>query len=504
MSNSTKKIGINTIFLTIRKIITLLIAFYSTRLLLSRLGEADFGLYGLIGSIVILFSAIRGFFSTSIQRFINAAKGQENTSEINEIFSYGLKIHVWIALIFIIVVEVGGILLLPTLNLPPDSTNAAFWVLQFTVLATVVTILTIPYDAIIIAHENFMAYSIIAVIESLLKLLIVAVLCYIDNKRIVVYSALYFGVTIFVRLINNIYCHRKFGEEVRYHNKRNPKLLHQMMTFAGWQFFGNLGYSLTNSGLNIIINYFGGVIVNAARTIAYQLMGTVSQFVSDMNLSFQTQTIISYTNGDMEKFRNLIFLNTKAAFIMGICIAVPLFFCTPGFLSIWLGNIPPYTVSFTRWILIYMIIRSLHGPIDLMFKASARLKTYQLTELIVMTMNLPISWIVLKFGCPFCSVFAVMASLELINLMAIINLASRQLEFPIIKYLKLIVSRIIIILAILCLVYLLAGSIITKEHNLWLLSIIALSLIIITGLLSFFILLNSSERTALIHKLMPC
>lgn len=497
---NTKNIGINTAYLAIRKVITLAIAFYSTRLLLSRLGEDDFGLYGLVGSIVVMFSALRGLFSTSIQRFINAAKGGENISEINEIFSIGLKIHVWIALAFFVVVEVAGIFLLPTLNLPQNSYNDGFWVLQFTIFATSVTILTVPYDAIIVANENFKAFSVIAVIESVLKLSIIWGLCFVNTDRVIIYAVMVFGVTIIVRLMNSIYCHYAFGDVVKYNKVRNPILMRKMTTFAGWQFCGNTGYALANSGINLIINIFGGVVVNAARTIAYQLMNAVSQFVGDMNLSFQPQTIISYTSGDISRFRKLVFLNTKAAFIMGLCLCIPLFFCTSGILKIWLGNIPPYTVQFTRWILIYIIIRSLHGPIDMMFKANAQLKAYQLTELLIMSLNLPLSWIVLKLGYPYWSVFTVMCGLEIINLIVVINLAAKQIDFSAIEYFKEIGQRMIIICVIFIILYIILAPITNKVVSLIPLSALMICITIITGVVSFYILLSLGERKSIIQK----
>lgn len=498
---NTSKIGINTIFLTIRKIITLTIAFFSTRLLLSRLGEDDFGLYGLIGSLVVLFSALRSLFSTSIQRFINAAKGTEDSSRINEIFSLGIKIHIWIVLAFIVLVEIVGILMLPHLKIPSHSSNVAFWVLQFTILATATTILTIPYDAIIIAHERFKAFSIISVTESTLKLMIILCLCFFDKGRLVIYAALYFGVTIIVRLINSLYCHKKFKQETKYKDVKDPCLLKQMTSFAGWQFLGNTGYALTNSGVNIIMNLFGGVIINAARAIAYQLFNAMYQFIGDINLSFQPQTVMCYTRGDFARFWQLFFINTKVAFISAILLVAPLYLCTPDILKIWLKDIPPHTIVFTRWIFIYMVIRSLHGPLDLIFKAKAHLKKYQITELVIMILNLPLSWIALKFGADYWVVFCVMCILEIINLVAIIIIAKNEVKFPVITYLRKIILKVILILSILSILCTTISPYLNNNHNIIQLTGIVLFTILICVIMCSFVLLSSSERHTLINKL---
>ncbi len=449
----TKKIGLNTIILFIRKVVMLLLAFYASRLLLHQLGIDDFGLYGIVGSLVALFSAFRGVFSTSVQRFINVAKGDEGSAGVSEIFSIGIRLHFWISAAFILIVEVGGIILLPTLNVPPHSYSAAFWVLQFTILTAVTTIMTVPFDALIIANERFGAYSVLSVVESVLKLLIVFLLSLSDGRRVIIYSALLFVISLVMRVVFSIYCRRRFGSEARYRKVRNPRLLKEMTSFAGWQFCGNMGYALTNSGTDLVMNLFGGVIVNAARSIANQVMGGISQIVNEINVGFQPRSMILYSCGDSPAFWKLFYMNTKMAFALSLIIAFPIISTAPVLLNIWLGEVPPYSVDFVRWIMIYLVIRSFHGPIDILFKATGHIKHYQLTELCIMLFNLPFSWVALSLGAPYWSVFAIMAELELINLGAIICIASRQYGLDANRYLSRIAVRVGLICLILLPVY---------------------------------------------------
>lgn len=492
--SATKRIGINTIYLFLRKLVTLFLAFYTSRLLLEKLGVDDFGLYGLVGSVVAMFGALRGLFSSSIQRFINLAKGKNDFEKANRIFSIGLKIHAWIAIGFTVIVEIGGLIMLPSLNIPDGSYNEAMWILQFSILTSVVSILTVPYDALIIANEKFNTYALLSIVESILKLLIVVALALCQTHKVVYYAGLLFGVSLLTRLINSIYCHKRFGKEAKFHNIKDPSLIKEMTSFASWQFCGNLGFTLTNSGVNIVINLFGGVVVNAARTIAYQIKNAGSQFIGDINVSFRPRSIMQFSVGDMKGFWHLFYLNSKANYSMSVMIAFPIILSAKNILNIWLGKVPLYSVGFLQWIMIYMVIRSLHEPIDLLFMAKGDLKRYQLTELFFMSLNIPISWLVLKLGAPFWSVFAVMNTLEVFNLVAIILLANKQIGLNIKQYFKNIIVRCLIIVFIFGSLFIFFYKYIRNDISLLSTLIIIANSIFLAIVIQYFIIFTKSER----------
>lgn len=496
-SESPKKsIAKNTLYLYLRKVVSLVISLYTSRLVLEMLGVTEFGIYGLVGSIVALFSALRGLFSTSIQRFINIAKGNGSEEKVCAIFSIGVKIHVWISIIFFLVVEIAGILLIPYLNIPENSYSIAQWVLLFSVLAAIATILTVPYDALIIANERFKAYSIISIVEYVLRLGVIFLLIFSPVSRVVFYSILVFIVSLIVRIINAIYCKRNFGSEARYRNITDRQLFKEMTVFAGWQFFGNLGYTLTNNGLNFIINIFGGVVVNAARTIAYQVMTAVYQFVSDINVSFQPQSMMLFSQGKKKEFEDLMILNSKATFSICFICVFPVLLLTFPILRLWLKEVPDYTVGFVQAILIYLIIRSFHGPIDMLFKCDGRLKKYQLTELTVMALNLPVSWFCLKNGMPYFGVFLIMGLIELINTILILIIAKKQIGFNIGIYIKKIIIPSALSTAILLVFFILDQnySFISLDDNLiYYISIGCFLVLFATGVV-FLIMFNTEER----------
>lgn len=455
-----KTIAKNTILLYARKAFTLVVALYISRLLLKRLGITDFGIYGLVGSVVAMFSALRGIFSTSIQRFINIAKGSGNDDKVNEIFSIGIKIHVWIAIIFLIVVEIGGTVMMHYLDIPKEKYFDAYIVLQLSLLTAVVTILTVPYDALIIANEKFNIYAVFSIFESLLRLLVIFLLVFSPISRLITYAAFLLIVSILNLAVNTIYCHRKFEEVSHYHNVRNKELLKQMTRFAGWQFLGNTAYTLSQNGINIIINIMGGVVVNAARTIAYQAMNAISQFINDLNLSFQPRTMMYYAEGNFSSFLRLIYINSKANFAVSSILAFTIFVLSEPIIHMWLGEIPPYSIGFVRTIMIYLVIRSLHAPLDLFFKSYGNIRVYQITEVCILTLNLPISWLLLKFGYPYYSVFLGMAFCEVINTVAILILAKNKFKFNIMMYCRNVGFRVIFCLFQLTLLALLLLNII--------------------------------------------
>lgn len=434
-----KKIAKNTFFLYVRKIFTLGVSLYISRVTLEMLGVTEFGIYGLVGSIVAMFSALRGLFATSVQRFININKGENGGADVGRIFSIGVKIHLWIALAFFVIVEVAGFFLIPHLNIPAENYTVAQWVLLFSVLSAVASILTAPYDALIIANEDFKAYSVISIIEYVLRLGIVFLLVLSPISRVVFYSILVFAVSVIIRVINTWFCTRSYGEEARYRNVKDKTLLRDMTQFAGWQFFGNLGYTLTNNGVNFIINIFGGVIVNAARTIAYQVLTAIQQFVSDINVSFQPQSMRLYAEKEKEAFFNLLVLNSKTTIAITLILIFPIMMLTYPILHLWLGDVPEYTVGFVQTIMLYMAVRSIHGPIDMLFKCDGRLKKYQLAEFIIMIFNLPLSWIALKMGLPYYSAFIIMGIVEIVDKIVVLFIAKEQLGFDMRRYYRSVV-----------------------------------------------------------------
>ncbi len=434
---ANKQIARNTVFLYIRKIATLLIALYTSRILLQTLGIDDFGLYGLLGSIVILFNSLRGLFASSIQRFLNIEKCSSDERQ-NRIFSMGCTIHAGIALLFFVIVEIAGLIMIPNLNLEPEKVSVAYIVLQFSILASIVSILTVPYDALMMAKERFDAIAGFSLLDAFLRLLIIYLLTLAPTNRLIFYSILVFVVSLLIRLVNAIYCKRQFPLIAKYMFVRDHSLFKEMTKFAGWNFFGNLGYSLTNQGLNFVLNYFGGVVANAARAIAYQVNNNMRSFVVDIAVAFTPQSMQAYFE-HKTRFYNLQFISAKASSAIFLIFAFPMYLLTAPILNLWLGECPEYSVSFIHGIFFYSMVRNWHGPIDIAFKSANKMQAYQICEIVIMILNLPISCLCLHLGTPLYSIFVIMTIVEFINMIAILLIAKKQIDFPMWNFIKSVV-----------------------------------------------------------------
>lgn len=503
MQTSNKRILKNTFLLYAREIVSLFIAFFSTRLLLAQLGVNDFGMYGLIGSVLTLFSSLRVLFASAIQRFINIEKGAGNQAKINRIFSLGVGIHAGLALLFMVMVEMAGLIFIPSLNIPHDSVQAAYWVLQFSILATAVTIMTVPYDAILIANERFDTFAVFSILEAVLKLIIIFLLAYSPFQKVIVYSFALLVVSIVIRNINAVFCRRIFKEEVRFHWVNDKMLLRQMMVFAGWQFFGNLAFSLMNAGMNFVINLFGGVAVNAARSIAYQTMAAVNKFTGSVSVSFQPQSMMLYSQGEMSQYLRLMLLNTKIGYLVTSILGSVVVILAPSLLRIWLDDVPDYTTEMVQAIFVYAIIRSLHSPIDTLFKSAGQLKYYQLCEFILLSSNLPLSWCLLHWGYPYYSVFILMAVIELANLLAILWLANRLFSFNSKCFIIQIFPRCFVLLGVLLGLFVVLSPIVNTEYSVWGTILKSAIVFVVLLLVSPLILFNRDELLRL-FLLIPC
>lgn len=497
VSTQNKRIAKNTVYLFVQKIIILLILLYTSRVLLNVLGIDDYGLYGLVGSIVLMFNSLRSLFSSSIQRFINVAKASDDANRISQIYSLGVIIHLCMSVLFIIVLELAASILLPDLNIAPERLSVAWLVLQCSIASAVISLMTVPYDALLMANEKFKVISAFAVIEYALRLGVVFLLYLDSGERIITYALLLVAVSIIVRILNAAYCHIRLRDEARFKFKIDKSLLKEMTGFAGWNFFGNLGYSLANEGVNLILNLFGGIVANAARTITYQVSSAIMQFVAYSNMSFQPRSISTYSEGDFNRFFNLQCVGAKVNVSIFSLIATPIIVFTPYILQFWLGEIPPYTVTFIHALLGYHAIRCLHSPIDTLFKAEGNLRNYQICELSLMVLNLPISWAILKCGAPYWSVFTVMMIIEIINLGAILNLAKRMLDFPVKAFINRVIFRSIIIFAIIG-IFGTLGNILSVEKLPFI--VFASGTIVVSatiGIISVLTLFDKTERTKL-------
>lgn len=440
-----KRLSKNVLFLYVRMLVLLVVMFYTSRVLLSELGVNDYGLYNVIGGFVLLFSSLRTLFSTAIQRFINYEKVREGVKRIQEIFTIGVYIHLVISLLFIVLVELIGIWFISEkLVAEPDRISAAYWVLHFSVLSSIALIMTVPYDALIIANEKMNFYAYVSVLDGVLRLLVVFFLIYWDYDKLKLYVVLIFIVSLIMRFINMAYCKKSFPE-CKIVKISDFRLVKEMSSFAAWNFLGNFAYSVSHEGVNILLNMFGGTSVNAARGIVYQVRNALSTILMNIVVAVDPQGITLYSEGKKEEFSYLMSLYTRIVTFIYLMMAIPLFFYTSDVIKFWLDQVPEYTVFFLRCILLCLFFRALHFPVNLLFKASGKMKSYQLIESVILISTLVISYIALRMGFSVESVFIIMFIIEFVNYINILWLLKRNSLMDIYLYCKLVLSIVLLV-----------------------------------------------------------
>lgn len=449
MPTSKSGLARNAIFLYCRSIVSLLISLISVRFLLKYLGIDDYGLYGLIGSIVGIVETLKGLLSSSVQRFINIAKGERAFDDIRDIFNVGLKLHIGFALLLVCVTLVAGVIFIPILNIPESQIGQTYIVLVCSAVTMGLGIITVPYDAIIIAFERFKAYAYFSIIYSVLKLICVIVLVFFDSWRLSLYSAFLLIAAILMRLISLLYCKKEFYSYTRTAPVIDRTLYRKIGKFAGWKSLGTISATLQASGINFTLNIFGGLVVNTARTITYQVMNAVNILIWNINTAFSPRCITAFGSGDLSTFYVMLYLMSKITFLLNSVLGLSIILFIPHILHIWLGEIPPYTISFIRLIFFYSIMKSLQDSIDVLYTAVGKLKTYQTITFVFCILSVAVSYLFLSFNSRFDVVFIVMGLTEMIIVACSLFYAKIYLGFNLKDYWDKILSKIAVSLLIL-------------------------------------------------------
>jgi O-antigen/teichoic acid export membrane protein len=329
-----------------------------------------------------------------------------------------------------------------------------------------------------------------------MKLGIVYLLSRAPIDRLSFYGLLQLGVCIVILVINFLYCKTHFSE-VKFQRMRDKTYFKKMTQFAGWNFLGNTAYAVTQNGVNMLLNVFGGPAVNAARGIAFQVSEMTKQFLTNVNTVMTPYSIKAFAGERLEEFQKAIFISSKILFYVQLMLTIPLVYLTQWLISLWLGQVPEYAVVFLQLTLCISLIRSVHGPIDTIFKAKGELKYYQISEGIILAMPLVLGYIVLKFGAPYASVFVCCIAMELVNLFVMLILAHMIAGFNSRSY-----ARHILLPSFLCIVC--AGGMLYMVRQLQPIWIQVLISVISMGICSglwWWIILTKEERTNILSLL---
>ena len=444
-SANNKRIAKNTLLLYIRMFLMMGITLYTSRVVLQMLGVDDFGIYNVVGGIIVLFSFINNAMVASTQRFLNFELGRGNVEEAQKVFAASLNIYLVIVVIFMLLAETLGLWFLNRyINIPPERTVAANWVYQASLVATALNFVRMPYNAAIIAYERMSFYAYTSIIEAALKLGIVFLL-YSFADKLIAYAWLVSVVALLILLMYVFFCRRVFFI-CRHHTFAYDKRRYTaLVSFSGWSLFGSVANMGASQGVNILLNIFFGVFVNAAMGIANQVSGAIGLFVGNFQTAFNPQIVKSYAYGEMERFINLILKASKYSYYLLFLIALPCFICCNEILQLWLGEVPLHAVSFCRLLIIFSLIDAIQGPLWMSAQATGKIKHYQLLMSCLILLNLPVTYVVLKLF-PIAELgLVIRVSINIITAVVRVVYLKLLFPFPGIRYVKETVGTCIVV-----------------------------------------------------------
>lgn len=397
-SSNNKRIAKNTLMLYFRMILTMLVSLYTSRVVLNTLGVEDFGIYNVVGGFVTMFGFLNSAMASATQRFLAFEIGKGDHEQLRNVFSMSINIHFLIAFIIFILAETVGLWFVNTqLTIPTGRMGAAQWVYQFSILTMMINMVSVPYNAMIIAHERMNVFAWVSIAEVGLKLFIVFMLQWFGFDKLKFYAVLTFCVSLIIRFIYGFYCSRQFKEN-RFRYFWDKSLFKTLVSYAGWNLWGNIAAVLKDQGVNVLLNMFFGPVINAARGIAYQVSSAVNQFVANFQMAMNPQIIKSYAVNDLKYMHQLIFRGAKYSFFLLFTLSLPLLLETEQILRVWLKIVPDYTVIFTRLVIINVLIDCISGPLMTAAQASGKIKLYQSIVGGLLILNLPVSYLFLKLG----------------------------------------------------------------------------------------------------------
>ncbi len=491
-TEANKRIAKNTMLLYIRMGVMMVISFFTARITLEALGVVDYGINNVVGGLVSMFSLISSSLSSSVSRFMTYGLGKGDKKELNTIFSTSVNIHIILAIIIVIAIETIGVWFLNNkMVIPTERLTAAHWVLQSSTLLFAIGLLSVPYNAAIIAHEKMGVYAYFTLFDAFSRLAIIFAIKYYGGDKLILLAI----ISLIPTLIKQFYYwhySKKHFEECTYHAVWDKKVFKEMSGFAGWNFIGCTAGLTKDQGVNIAINMFTGPAVNAARGIAMQINSIIGQFIGNFMVAINPQITKEYAAGNLKRMHTLIFKSTRFSYYLFLFLSIPILLEIETILYIWLGQVPEHTVLFTRLVIILSLAEIISNALITAQNATGNIRNYQIVVGGILLMNFPISYILLKMGY-FPEVTVIVAIIiSQLCLVARLAFLRHSVKLPTATFIKDVYCNIIIVsaaaFAIPFICHLYIGNQILR---LFVVSIIS---VITSGFTIYFIGCNKDER----------
>lgn len=402
---NTKRIAKNTLMLYFRQILIMLVSLYTVRVILNTLGAEDYGIYNVVAGVVTMFGFLSGAMATASQRFFSFELGKCNYKKLKKTFSVTLCIYLLLILIIVILAETVGLWFVNyKLVIPPERMTAARWIYQFSILSFAVTLVTTPYMAAIIAHENMNVYAYVSIVEAGLKLGIVFLLKILPYDKLIIYGILLFAVSFINTALYRAYCKKHYKECV-FKPVWDKDIFREIWGYNIWNLFGSVAYIFQTQGVGVVLNQFYGPIVNSARAIAFSVNTAVVSFSQNFSTAIQPQIVKNYAKKDYNGAFNLVFRGCRMTHFLMLIFVVPLILNMEFVLSLWLKIVPNNALVFTKLVLISTLIKTLSFPMASLNQATGKIKYYQMLIGITATLAFPVSYLLLKNGLPAYTVY---------------------------------------------------------------------------------------------------
>ena len=498
ISENNKRIAKNTLMLYARMLVSMLVGLYTSRITLNALGVDNFGIYNVVGGVVGLFSLLSGSLSAAISRFITFELGREDSDRLKKVFSSAITIQIVLSIIIVLLAETVGLWFLNNkLVIPIERMDAAHWVYQLSILTFVIGLISVPYNASIIAHERMSAFAYMSLFDVLGKLLIALSMYNSPYDRLIHYAILLATLSILYNLIYYIYCKKQFTE-CTYVFFFDKALFRKMFGFAGWNFIGASSAILRDQGGNIILNMFCGPAVNAARGIALQVSGAIQGFVSNFMTALNPQITKSYASGERDYMMSLIYKGARFSYYILLILSLPVIINARYILTIWLGVVPEHTVSFVQLVLIFAMSESLAHPLITAMLATGNIRNYQLVVGGLQMMNLPIAYLFLRFGYPPESVFFVAIFISVCCEMARLYMLRTMIQLPVRTFLRNVYFNVIIVSVIAAIIPLVISKVLPHDIIGFLISCALCFICTMVSIL--YVGFSCNERTMIVSK----
>jgi O-antigen/teichoic acid export membrane protein len=400
---NNKRIAKNTLFLYFRMLLTMAITLYTSRVILDVLGVDDYGIYQSVCGIVIFLSFLNSALATGSSRFITFELGKKVEQQLSVVFSTILIIHIILAVgIFIFGEGIGLWFIKNKLIIPPERIPAAIFAFHFSMLTALFTITQVPYNSLIIAHEQMDVYAYVSILEVVLKLTIVYVLKLGNFDRLEFYSVLLFSITMIILLIYRLYCRLKFSE-AKFHLKFDRKIFKSIAAFSSWSLLSSASIAVANQGVTVVTNMFFAPAIVAARSLALQANDAINKFISNFRTAVNPQIVKKYASTDYEGSKKLLLDSTRFSYYLMWIIVLPLSLLTKPVLKLWLGNIPEYTVIFLKIIIVQSLFQVFDSSFYTALYAKGQLRENAIWSSLCGFLQLPVVYVLFKMNfSPVC------------------------------------------------------------------------------------------------------